>query len=458
VQRYFRQAGGAAAIAILTAVALTGAPQAATPQAAAPAAPKEKTVKDQAEYDISNQTFKDITEKNWKQALTDLDTWKQKYPDSDWKDDREFYYLQGLFYTQQFDKAEQFGGELMDKDLASMFKANQGNILAIDYMVTASAAQLLGHNATREQIALGDKAAHKLLEFADTYFVAANKPSGQTDEQFQQTKAQMTPIATGYLLQEAVQPGVDAMAKKDCPAAEAAFTKALGDYPQNTWISYQLARAYNCQQKVFPAVYEYARAAAVDPSLLKSTDPNQVTTFVKKTYVTVHGSDEGYDALLALAKTAPLPPADFKIITVEELKAKADEDFAKNNPELAVWKNIKDNLVAQGEPFFDNMKGAELPQLLGVIADAKPACHSKSLTVYVPSPDNAAKTPEITIKFATALSGKPEVGSQIKFVGVGDTFAANPFMVTLTAEKDKIQDLKMTPCVVPGGKKSVPKK
>lgn len=450
MQRYFQQAGSAAAIAILAAVALIGAPQ--------DAAPKGKNVKDQGEYDISNQTFKDITGKNWKQVLTDIDTWKQKYPESDWKDDREFYYLQGLFSTQQFDKAEQFGAQLMDKDLGSMFKSNQGNIIAIYYMVTASAAQLIGHNATPEQIAIGDKAAHKLLDFAGTYFVPANKPAGQTDAQFAETRGQMEPVAKGFLLQEAVQPGIDAMAKKDCPAAEAAYAKALGDYPGNSWISYQLAGAYNCDKKPFLALYEYARAAAVDPSLGKSTDANRVSAFVKRTYTTLHGSDEGYDQLLAQAKSAPLPPADFKIVTDDELKIAAAEKFAKENPELAVWKNIKDNLASQGDAFFQNMKGAELPQLVGIVADAKPACRSKVLTVYVPLPENTAKTPEITLKFETALSGKPEIGSTIKFVGVGDTFAPTPFMLTLTAEKEKVQDLKMTPCAAAPARKGVTKK
>jgi hypothetical protein len=454
VKRYFRQVGGAAAIAILTAVALAGSPQ----DAAAPAAgPKEKAVKNEAEYTISNQTFKDIAAKDWKQALIDIDTWKKDFPESDWKDDREFYYLQGLFSTQQFDKAEQYGGQLMDKDLDSMFKSTKGNIILIYYMVTSAAAGQIAH-ATLEQLALGDKAAHKLMAFAPTYFVAANKPAGQTDAEFAATGDGMVAAAKGFLLQEAVQPGVDAVAKKDWAAAEAAFAKALGDYPDNTWISYQLARAYNGDQKAFPALYEYARTAAIDPSLLKSADPKQISTFVKNTYVKLHGSDEGYDALLAMAKSSPLPPPDFKIVTADEIKIAEAEKFAKDNPELAVWKNIKDNLASQGDPFFENMKGAELPLLLGVIADAKPACRSKSLTVYVPMPENTAKTPEITIKFETALSGKPEVGSQIKFVGVGEAFAANPFMLTLTAEKDKVQDLKLTPCAAAPGKKSVPKK
>ena len=266
MKRYFRQVGGAAAIAILTAVALAGSPAGCRAPAAGP---KEKAVKDQAEYDISNQTFKDITEKNWKQALTDLDTWKQKYPESDWKDDREFFYLQALFSSQQYDKAEQFGSQLMDKDLDSMFKSTKGNIILVYYMVTSSAAGQIAH-ATPEQIAIGDKAAHKLMAFAPTYFVAANKPAGQTDAEFAATGDGMVAAAKGFLLQEAVQPGVDAVAKKDWAAAEAAFAKALGDYPDNTWISYQLARAYNGDQKAFPALYEYARTAAIDPSLLKS--------------------------------------------------------------------------------------------------------------------------------------------------------------------------------------------
>jgi len=447
VQRLFQRVGGAAAFAILTAMVLTGAPQ----TAGAP----EKKVKDQGEYDISNQAFKDINDKNWKQALTDIDTWKQKYPESDWKDDREFYYLQALLSTQQFDKAVQFGAQLMDKDLGSMFKSNQGNILAIYYMATASAASLIGHNATPEQLAIGDKAAHKLLDFAGTYFVPANMPAGQTAAQFAQTRSQMEAVAKGFLFQEAVQPGVDAMAKKDCPAAEATYTKALGDYPGDAWVAFSLAGAYNCEEKPFQALFEFARAAAVDPSVKGTRNPTQYAAFVKKTYVTLHGTDEGYDQLLQQAKAATLPPADFKIKTKEELDADSAAAFAKDHPELAVWKGLKDGLTSQGDAFFQNMKGAELPPLIGILTDAKPACRSKTLTVYVPLPENTAKTPEITIKLETALTGKPDLtsGSTIKFVGVGDSFTASPFMLTLTAEKDKIQDLKVTPCVVAPGKK-----
>jgi hypothetical protein len=68
------------------AVILTGTAQLVQAQA-----PPEKKVKDQGEYDIYNQTLKDAT--NPAALLKDLDTWSQKYPESDYKDDRLYYYI-----------------------------------------------------------------------------------------------------------------------------------------------------------------------------------------------------------------------------------------------------------------------------------------------------------------------------------------------------------------------------
>lgn len=444
VQRYFRQAGGVAAIAILTAVAVTAMPQdAAAPQTA----PKEKAVKDQGEFDIYDAATKDILGKNGTKAIDDLNTWKQKYPDSDFKNDRETMYIQAYELNKQFDKMLDKVKELMAQNLDSMFPdPKSGPQQVVKVLFAAVNAILSITDPTPEQIQTGKQAAQQLLAYSRV-------PAGIAPAAWEDARKQLNAAADAAVLRIALLPGMQAVAKKDCPAAEVAWAKALGDYPAHAEISYQLAQAYNCEKKPFQALYEYARAAAVDPSLNKTADPAKVSAFVKKTYDTLHGSDDGYDALLALAKGSPLPPADFKIETADEITAKKAEDFAKANPELAQWKNIKDNLVAQGAPFFENMKGAELPQLLGTIVDAKPACRPKTLVLYVPLPENAAKTPEITLKLETALTGKPEIGSNLKFVGVGDAFAASPFMLTLTVDKDKIQDLQMTPCTVPVTKK-----
>jgi hypothetical protein len=408
---------------------------------------QQKNLKD-GERPLYDEATKSVAAQNWQKALTDLDAWKQKFPDSEFKDDRDFLMLQGYIQTGASDKVLAFGNEFMDRDLPTSFKGNLGNVVATYYYVTSAGAQLIQKNATPEQIAAGDKAARKLLAFAPIYFVPANMPAGQTAQQFGQTRSQMEATANGYLLLEAVIPGQQALAKKDCAAAEAAYAKALTAYPDNSWVARELGRAYNCGEKPFQSMYEFARAAAIDPTLGKTTDGPKFSASVKKMYVTLHGDESGYDELLATAKGAPIPAADFKIATDDERKAKDAEQFAKDNPEIARWQGIKTNLSSQGASFFESMKGAELPKLMATIADAKPACRPKELVLYVPSPDNKAKTNEITLKFATALTGKPEVGATIKFLAVAEAFTPAPFMLTMTVEKDKVEDLKLTPCAV----------
>lgn len=421
--------------------------------AAAPfAGAQAKKVKNQDEYALYDAAVKSMGAQNWSKALTDLQAWKDKFPDSDWKDDRDLYILQGYLVTKQLDKALTFGNSFIDQDLPTIFKDNKGSAAGAYFMVVSAAAQLMQQNATPDQMAIGDKAAHKLLDFAPIYFVAANMPKGQTAQSFQQSQDQMTGVAKGYLLQEAVAPGLKAETAKDCPAADAAFSKALMIYPDNSWISRHLASAYNCEQKPFMAMYEFARTAAVDPTQGKTTDGPKFIASVKKMYVSLHGSEEGLDQLMDQAKATPIPAADFHIATKDELDAKKANDFAQANPEIALWQGIKTNLTQQGDTFFQTMKGAEIasPGLLGTIAEAKPACRSKELILYVPSPDNTAKTNEITLKFETALAGKPEIGSNIKFVAVADSFTPAPFMLTMTADKEKVQDLKLTPCTPAG--------
>src|ERR1700720_2536910 len=89
MRRLYRNLKGIAAGAAMVAFVTTGALQLASAQAAAEkqAAP-EKKVKDQGEFDIYNQVLKDTDPAK---QIQDLDTWTQKYPDSDYKNDTRPY-------------------------------------------------------------------------------------------------------------------------------------------------------------------------------------------------------------------------------------------------------------------------------------------------------------------------------------------------------------------------------
>src|SRR4051794_33045392 len=142
---------------VMGALALTCAAQTAAPAA------KKKEVKDQGEFEIYNQAIKDAN--NPAKLLQDLDTWGQKYPESDFKDDRAYMYMQAYSKVQppQPAKVIEYGQQLMAKDLKTVFPdaAGQSNIVTVLFQVAWNAATL--PSPTAEQLALGEKAGKQLL-------------------------------------------------------------------------------------------------------------------------------------------------------------------------------------------------------------------------------------------------------------------------------------------------------
>src|SRR5215471_1389767 len=112
---------------------------------------QEKKVKDQAEYDLFNQTLKDAN--NPAQQIKDLDQWTQKYPDSDYKDDRLDYYIQAYNANKQPDKVLEVGSQLIARDLKQVFKdpkAGPGQILNTLYLMSVNILQI--PNPTPDQV------------------------------------------------------------------------------------------------------------------------------------------------------------------------------------------------------------------------------------------------------------------------------------------------------------------
>ena len=287
-----------------------------------------------------------------------------------------------------------------------------------------------------------------------------------------------------------MRPGMDLLQKytasgnKDtsfCAPAEEALTKSLQQFPDGAIIAYNLGRAQLCQraakpEKIPAAIYEFARAAAIDPSLGGSTDPKAVDNYLTTLYTNFHGKDdEALKQLKEVAAKSPFPPADYKLESTADASRRKEEEFKKTNPQLALWMGIKGQLAdTNGEKYFDEqLKSSAVPKLKGVLMEAKPECRSKELLVAVPEPDQQG-TPQsvITLKLVDAdekpdaLTGKPETGAtvEIQFEGVPSGFTKEPFMLTMNAEKTKIEGLKSSPCAAAPvrkaapGKKSAPKK
>ncbi|MGA2771089.1 MAG: hypothetical protein ABSG26_09775 [Bryobacteraceae bacterium] len=479
MHKFFRTLKEMAAVAVVCAVVMAGTAQharaqAAGGQAAAQTAQPQKKVKDQGEYDIYNNVLKDAPAQAWPKLLQDLDTWTQKYPDTDYKDDRLYYYVQAYSGTKQPGKELDIAGQLLAKDLKSVF-TDPKQVITVLYLTCVSIQQAPA--PTPEQTATGEKAAHALADFVPTYFVAANKPKDTSDADWTKTGKQLTDLADGTLRVIAMRPGLELLQKytasgnKDtsfCEPAEAALTKALQQFPDSAIIAYNLGRAERCQQQAKPekipvAIYEFARAAVIDPSLGGSTDPKAVENYLATAYTNYHGADDdGLKQLKELAAKSPFPPADYKLESSAEISRRKEEEFKKTNPQLALWMGIKGQLAdTNGEQYFaGSLKDADVKgengarALKGTLVDAKPACKSKELVVAISDNTHA----EVTLHLDAALTGKPDTGVEIQWDGQPSAFTKEPFMLTMDTEKAKISGLNLTPCAAAPVKKAAPKK
>lgn len=450
VRSFLRQWSGVAGLAVCAAVVAAGTVQVAHGQAAS-----KKNWKDQGEYDLFNSAGKAIAANNFTKALSDLDAWKQKYPSSDFKDEGTVLYIQAYGGAKQPAKAVDVAGELINKGVDTAFPdpaTGPGNAIKALFSTVVAITQV--PSPTPEELAIGDKAAHQLLDYN-------RKPAGVADGAWADARAkQLQPPAKGAILYIALLPGNQAFAKNDWAAAEAAYAKAAQQYPDNASIAYQLGLAMGKQVKDKPekraqASYEFIRAVTLDPTLGGTNDATKMKTFADNYYVNLHGSTEGLDALKASVKNSPLPPADLKIKTATEISDEKEKEFEKSNPQLALWMRIKGALAdANGEQYFSGqLKDTAVPKLKGQVVEAK--CRAKEILVAIPLPDaQGPQKAEITLKLDAPLSGKPAAGSEFQWdKGIATAFTKDPFMLTMDVEKANLEGLKAPACAAPTGAK-----
>jgi hypothetical protein len=482
VHKYVKTIIETAVVAALGVVALTVtahfARAQAAPAAQAPAGKKAKAVKDTGEYDIYNEVIKDsqANPPAPKKFLADLDTWTQKYPNTDFKDRRGMYYIQAYAANNEAAKAVDAAKPLVDEGIDGLKAGleNDGYVLQTLFLTSRAAAALAATaSPTPDELAIGTKASQLLADFGKVYFAADKKPAGMSADQWAAGLKQIEDQAEGTQFQIALYPGASTLKAKPkdpatCASAEAAFRQAMTQYPNAGLLAAQMAQVSLCQQSVTPAkaqqaLYYYARAVALPTGGVGGLEPNNQKSFddyLKKIYTTFHGSDDGLAELKELAAKSPTPPTDFKIKTASEVAAAKEEEFRTKNPRLAMWMSIKGQLAdTNGQQYFDDqlkehdMSGENGAKLLrGILVEAKPACRPKELLVAVPLPDaTGTPVPEITLKLDPALTGKPETGGEILFNGVPSAFTKEPFMLTMDSSKDKIDGLTLTPCAPPRG-------
>jgi hypothetical protein len=393
---------------------------------------QQRQFKTQAEYDLYAEAAKDLAANNPQKAITELDTWKQKFPDSEFKDDRTALYVQAWVASNQPGKAMDLAAEIIGKDL-------NPNVL----YVIAQAIQRIS-DPTPAQLQTGAKAARALQAFE-------RAPEGVTAEQWAQARKEMEATARAALLYTDLIPSTQALKKKECAEAETLARKAIDDFPMSGQAAWSLGSAAACAQKIPLALYEFARASSLD-ARVAMVDPKwqQATAdpYMQKLYSQFHGPDaEGLKELRALAIKSPLPTPEFQLKSSAEIEGEKTAQFRQDNPEVALWMDVKASLKADnGTDYFESsLKDAAVPKLPGVVMEARPMCNAKELLIAVRQPDTPLEG-EILLKLEKPIAGAIEPQSEIAWEGTATAFTPKPFQLIMSVEQSKLTGLKVSPC------------
>jgi tetratricopeptide (TPR) repeat protein len=392
-------------------------------QSAAPAAQApQKNWKDRAEYDLYDAITKDA---NAKTRMEKLQQWEKQYPQTEWLTERRTLLVTTHAQLNQPKETTEAAKQLLSQD--------PKNFTALYYVMYFTQV-LYSQAKSTEALDQGEQAANAIVANIDT------PPPGVKAEDWAKLRPQIELLAHVNL-------GFIAMSRQKWDGAEAEFGKSLQLSPNNGQVDYWMAFVITSQKKVdrIPvAMFYYARAGTFEGQ--GAADANTRRTaldFVKRQYKTYHGSDEGFDALIAAAKASPTPPADLKIVdavSIEKAKFANEEEWTKAHPEEALWKSVKAALTgADGANYFStSMKDSQVPTLKAKVVSLQPALKPKTILVAVEDGTNNTETADATLKFEAALPGKVDPGTELTFEGVPESYTASPLMVVFNVDKEKL--------------------
>jgi hypothetical protein len=374
------------------------APGAATP------GQQRKTIQDPNEYNayVAAVNATDATQK-----AQMMESYLQTYPNSVMKEDG----LELLLKTyQQLNNAAQI------KAVAGrLLQVNPNNLTALALLsyLDRAQAQAGGPDAATSLQEAGQLGTRGLQAMQ-----TATKPEGYTDEQWNSMKGSFRVIYLGSV-------GHAALQAKDYPTAQQNLKEVVALQPTDVNSIYLLALSYLSPKPiVVDGLFWIAKAADAAPQLIP---------YAKNQYIRYHGSDAGFDDLLASAKSAATIPAGFTIAPAPSAADQANDMLKKGPPEklsFAEWQFILTNGTKDASSqVWTAIKGKPV-QLVAVVIDA--ARDSLKLAGSVDDIDAKKSDITLTLKEPLTAARVPKAGAQLTIQGVPNDFSVNGDTFNLT--------------------------
>lgn len=412
-------------VALVVAFASTAIAQtAATPQSPAQpataqpqsqpgqAAPQQKKeIKDPAEY---NAYVNAVQQADANAKISGLEAFLTQYPNSVMKVDA----LEVLMGAYQQANNQQ---KMMDT-AGRILAADPNNLRALALMAYSKRAAAEANQNPQQNLTDGAQAADRGLEALKT----APKPEGMSDADFAKLKTQMGVIFNGVS-------GIAALQAKNLPSAQTHLRAAVEGEPNDLRNVYPLALAYLTATPPDGSngLFFIARAANLAAG---SPGQAQITSYGQSQYKKYHGSDEGWNELLATAKTTPLPPAGFSITqyvpptpaqqAADLVKAKAPKDMSFAEWELVLSAGAPED----AEKVWSAIKGNPL-QMEGQVIKVSPT----ELQIAASQDDIDQKRADIVLTMNATIPARlmPKENSTLDYEGVPTSYTASPFVMTM---------------------------
>jgi len=395
---------------VLTFAGIASGPQ--TPMAQSQTQPaasqpqQKKEIKDPAEY---NAYVSAVQQTDPNAKISGLEAFLVQYPNSVMKEDG----LELLMGSYQ-----QAGNQSKVIDTANRLLAvNPNNVRAL--------VLLAFNERAAQKWADAKQHAEKGLQAIPSM----TKPDGVSPADFEKQKAQMAALLESVAGFSALQLKDNATAEKDLRAAvEADPANVENVYP------YALACLTATPEDDVNGLFFMARAA----NLVK--DPGgkaQIVKFGHSKYVKYHGSEDGWNDLLTLTATTPLPPPGF---TVKEyvpptpaeqaadlVKGKTPDDIKKLS--FADWELVLSaGKQEDQDKVWSVIKGVPL-QMEGQVMKAS----DTEIQIAESQDDIDQKRADIVLAMSGTIPAKlmPKEGSDLAFEGTPVSYTPNPFVMSM---------------------------
>jgi hypothetical protein len=152
----------------------------------------EKKFHDAREQQMATQAIAEVNSGRFDKALAGLDAWTQRYPGSEFREDRLYYYIVAFDGLRQPAKVVDAGRALL-VSRADRGLDDQRQMILACYLTSVNLQKL--PRVTMTQRSAGEAAARGLLESAAAYFTAGNRPPETSDADWTKARNELETTA-----------------------------------------------------------------------------------------------------------------------------------------------------------------------------------------------------------------------------------------------------------------------